>query len=123
MGLIYDPKVENFLQRVKQPSAGKPGELDLVKLCHLLEDALLRKEETRKNLFETNKELENLAMKNAWLFQCPAFKVFIILQSSFLTYNIKCKNSFYVSDSDFSPLFSSASPCASLSLLAPSFSL
>lgn len=65
VGLIYDPKVEYFLQRVKQPSAGKPGELDLITLCHLLEDALLQKEETEKQLLETKKELENLAMENA----------------------------------------------------------
>ena len=65
VGLIYDPKVEYFLHRVNQPSAGKPGELDLVTLCHLLEDALLQKEKTKEQLLETKKELEELAMENA----------------------------------------------------------
>ena len=65
VGLIYDPKVEFFLQRVEQPSAGKPGELDLITLCHLLENVLQNKDEIKKQLKEAKKDHEDLAMKNA----------------------------------------------------------
>lgn len=67
VGLIYDPKVEHFLARVHQLSAGKPGELDLVKLCHLLEEALGQREQQQKFLQEKREELRRLAMENARL--------------------------------------------------------
>lgn len=67
VGLIYDPKVEHFLQRVNQISAGKPGDLDIVRLCHLLEETIRQKEERRRFLMEKKEELKNLAMENARL--------------------------------------------------------
>lgn len=50
VGLVYDPKVEYFLERVNQPSAGKPGDLDLVALCDLLEGALNNRPQSKKQL-------------------------------------------------------------------------
>lgn len=67
VGLIYDPKVEHFLARVNQPSAGRPGELDLIKLCHLLEETLKQKEERRNFLLNIKEELREKAFKNAIL--------------------------------------------------------
>lgn len=67
VGLIYDPKVEHFLARVNQLSAGEPGELDLIKLCHLLEETIRQKEERRSFLLEKKEELRELALENARL--------------------------------------------------------
>lgn len=67
LGLIYDPKVEHFLDMVNQPSAGKPGELDIIKLCSLLEEALKHKEETRNFLLNVKEELKDKAFENAVL--------------------------------------------------------
>jgi polysaccharide pyruvyl transferase WcaK-like protein len=67
VGLIYDPKVEHFLSRVNQLSAGEPGELDLIKLCHLLEETIRQKEERRSFLLEKKEELRELALENARL--------------------------------------------------------
>ena len=65
--LVYDPKVEHFLDRVNQPSAGKPGELDLVALCNLLEEALDKIPESQKQLQEIKEQLTVLAKENAKL--------------------------------------------------------
>ncbi|MCR4431778.1 MAG: polysaccharide pyruvyl transferase CsaB [Tepidanaerobacteraceae bacterium] len=67
LGLIYDPKVEHFLDMVNQPSAGKPGELDIIKLCSLFEEALKHKEETRNLLLNVKEELKDKAFYNAVL--------------------------------------------------------
>jgi len=67
VGLIYDPKVEHFLNRVSQPSAGEPGKLDIIKLCHLLDETLRQKEKRRSALLEKKDELRELAMENARL--------------------------------------------------------
>ncbi|MDI3480565.1 MAG: hypothetical protein PWQ97_220 [Tepidanaerobacteraceae bacterium] len=67
LGLIYDPKVEHFLDMVKQPSAGRPGELDIIKLCSLLEEVLKHKEETRSFLLKIKEELREKALRNAEL--------------------------------------------------------
>ncbi len=67
VGLVYDPKVEHFLSRIDQPSAGKPGDLDLVALCNLLEEALANIPQSQKQLQEKKEELTVLANKNAKL--------------------------------------------------------
>lgn len=67
VGLIYDPKVENFLKRVHQPSAGSPEEMDLFDLCHLLGEALEQKASRRQGLVDKRDELTALAMENAKL--------------------------------------------------------
>lgn len=67
VGLVYDPKVEHFLDRVNQPSAGKPGELDLVTLCNLLEEALDKIPQSQKQLQEIKEQLTVLAKENAKL--------------------------------------------------------
>jgi len=65
VGLIYDPKVKQFLLRVNQPSAGVPEELDLVKLCSMIEEAVSKKETIRSELLIKKKEFKDLAMQNA----------------------------------------------------------
>lgn len=67
VGLVYDPKVENFLQRVEQPSAGKPGDFDLVALCKLLEQALNNSSKSQEILHEKKQQLAVLAWENARL--------------------------------------------------------
>lgn len=67
VGLIYDPKVEYFLQRVNQLIIGTPEEIDVVKICHGLETALKKREELRGMLLEKRDELVNLAWENARL--------------------------------------------------------
>ncbi|MCG1013098.1 polysaccharide pyruvyl transferase CsaB [Tepidanaerobacter sp. GT38] len=67
VGLVYDPKVEYFLKRVNQLSAGKPGDLDLISLCDLLEKALSNIPENKKLLQGKKGELKLLAKENAKL--------------------------------------------------------
>ena len=67
VGLAYDPKVEYFLERVGQLSAGKPGDLDLISLCNLLEKALADIPKNKKILQEKREELKVLAEENAKL--------------------------------------------------------
>ncbi|TYP57815.1 polysaccharide pyruvyl transferase CsaB [Thermosediminibacter litoriperuensis] len=67
LGLAYDPKVENFLKRVEQPSAGSPLDLNVVDLCHLFEEAIGRRTESRSKLLAKKDELEGLAYENARL--------------------------------------------------------
>jgi len=67
VGLVYDPKVEYFLKRVNQLSAGKPGDLDLISLCDLLEKALSNIPENKKLLQGKKEELKLLAKENAKL--------------------------------------------------------
>ena len=65
VGLIYDPKVKQFLLRVNQPSAGEPEELELVKLCSMIEEALSKRDIIRSELLIKKQELKDLAMQNA----------------------------------------------------------
>lgn len=67
VGLVYDPKVEHFLKRVDQLSAGKPGEFDLISLCNLLENALSNIPNSKRILQEKKEELVVLAKENAKL--------------------------------------------------------
>ncbi|MCG0275300.1 MAG: polysaccharide pyruvyl transferase CsaB [Thermosediminibacteraceae bacterium] len=67
VGLPYDPKVENFLKRVQQPSAGAFQDLKVVELCRLIEDAIKQRDESRCKLLAKKKELEDLAHENARL--------------------------------------------------------
>lgn len=67
LGLVYDPKVEYFLERVEQLSAGKPGDLDLISLCNLLEKTLSEIPKSKKILQEKREELKLLAEENAKL--------------------------------------------------------
>jgi len=67
VGLVYDPKVEYFLKRVEQLSAGAPGDLDLISLCNLLERALNNIPESKSILQEKKDKLKVLAEENAKL--------------------------------------------------------
>lgn len=67
VGLVYDPKVKYFLERVKQPSAGKPEELDVVNLCNMLEEALIQRSERKEELRLLTDKLTALAEENAKL--------------------------------------------------------
>jgi polysaccharide pyruvyl transferase CsaB len=67
VGLAYDPKVENFLMRVGQPSAGALKDLKVQRLCSLIQDAIKKREESRRTLLAKRKEMEYLANENARL--------------------------------------------------------
>ena len=67
LGLVYDPKVEYFLERVEQLSAGKPGDLDLISLCNSLAKTLSEIPKSKKILQEKREELKLLAEENAKL--------------------------------------------------------
>ncbi|SHM58424.1 polysaccharide pyruvyl transferase CsaB [Caldanaerovirga acetigignens] len=67
VGLAYDPKVENFLIRVGQPSAGTLKDLKVQSLCSLIQDAIKKREESSRALLAKRKEMEYLANENAML--------------------------------------------------------
>jgi len=65
IGLIYDPKVQGFLEYVKQPSGGNVANLELEKLKKLIEEVWSKKDEIKKLLDENNKLLKEKAYENA----------------------------------------------------------
>ena len=50
VGLVYDPKIEGFLDYLNQPSAADVRELDFEKLVEITEDVWSRRAEIRQQL-------------------------------------------------------------------------
>ena len=65
IGLIYDPKVQGFLEYVKQPSAGHVADLDLESLKALIDDVWSKKDDIALQLSEGNRLLKQKAYANA----------------------------------------------------------
>lgn len=65
IGLIYDPKVQGFLEYVKQPSAGNVADLELAGLQKLIDEVMSSKDAIKKQLAENNKLLKQKAFENA----------------------------------------------------------
>ena len=65
IGLIYDPKVQGFLEYVKQPSAGNVADLDLENLKRLIDQVWSNKTAIALQLTEGNKLLKQKAFENA----------------------------------------------------------
>ncbi len=65
VGLVYDPKIEGFLEYINQPSAGDVLYLDFEKLKTLTEDVWNRREHIRADLRKTVPDLKEKAEENA----------------------------------------------------------
>ncbi|MGE5632709.1 MAG: polysaccharide pyruvyl transferase CsaB [Caulobacteraceae bacterium] len=65
IGLIYDPKVQGFLEYVNQPSAVDVADLDIERLKALIDDVWNRKDEIKSQLKAENAELKRKALQNA----------------------------------------------------------
>ena len=65
VGLVYDPKIEGFLEYIIQSSAGDVRFLDFEKLKMLAEDVWDRRELIRKELHKVIPELKEKAGENA----------------------------------------------------------
>lgn len=65
IGLIYDPKVQGFLEYVHQPSAGKVTELEAEKLKALIDEVWDNRAEIARQLSEENAVLKRKAFENA----------------------------------------------------------
>ncbi|HYE83292.1 MAG TPA: polysaccharide pyruvyl transferase CsaB [Clostridia bacterium] len=65
IGLIYDPKVQGFLEYVKQPSAGNIADLQLTNLKSLIDEVWSNKAAIAQQLQEGNIQLKQKAFKNA----------------------------------------------------------
>lgn len=67
IGLIYDPKVQGFLEYVKQPSAGNVETLELESLKKLIDEVWSSKAAIARQLEEGNRVLKRKAFENAEL--------------------------------------------------------
>jgi polysaccharide pyruvyl transferase CsaB len=65
LGLVYDPKIEGFMEYINQPSAGDVRKLDLGKLKEQSEDIWNRRSEIRNQLGENYLVLKEKAGENA----------------------------------------------------------
>jgi polysaccharide pyruvyl transferase WcaK-like protein len=65
IGLIYDPKIQGFLEYVKQPSAGNIADLELENLKKQIDDVWSKRDEIKQQLNEGNKLLKQKAYENA----------------------------------------------------------
>ena len=65
IGLIYDPKVQGFLEYVKQPSAGNVADLDLESLKKLIDNVWSNKAAISLQLEQGNKLMKQKAYENA----------------------------------------------------------
>lgn len=65
IGLIYDPKVQGFLEYVKQPSGGNVADLELERLKKLIDDVWSNKAAIAQQLAEGNRILKQKAYENA----------------------------------------------------------
>lgn len=65
VGLVYETKVEGFMQYINQPSAGHVSSLEFEKFIKIVDDVWNRKDEIRKELEETTEALRNKALMNA----------------------------------------------------------
>lgn len=65
IGLVYDPKIEGFLDYINQPSAGDVKDLEFDRLVKISEDVWYRKEEIKKQLDKDAALLKEKARENA----------------------------------------------------------
>ncbi len=65
IGLIYDPKVQGFLEYVKQPSAGSVADLDLDSLKKLIDEVWNNKAAIARQLADGNTLMKQKAFENA----------------------------------------------------------
>jgi polysaccharide pyruvyl transferase CsaB len=65
IGLIYDPKVEGFLQYAKQPSAGYVESLDLDRLVHTIDEVWKNRLQIKKDLEISKEQYVHKALQNA----------------------------------------------------------
>ena len=65
LGLIYDPKVEGFLEYINQPSAGNVEDLDYEHLIQSIENVWNNRQQIKVQLRESKQVLVNKAMQNA----------------------------------------------------------
>lgn len=65
IGLIYDPKVQGFLEYVNQPSGGNVSELDLDSLKKLIDEVWSHRAEISQQLEANNRLLKQKAFENA----------------------------------------------------------
>ncbi len=65
VGLVYDPKIEGFLEYINQASAGDVRDLDFEKLKALTEDVWEKRELIREELGRTIPQLKEKAGENA----------------------------------------------------------
>lgn len=65
IGLIYDPKVQGFLEYVNQPSAGNVETLELESLKKLIDEVWSNKTAISQQLEEENRLLKQKAYENA----------------------------------------------------------
>ncbi|MEA4848516.1 MAG: polysaccharide pyruvyl transferase CsaB [Clostridiaceae bacterium] len=65
IGLIYDPKIQGFLEYVKQPSAGNVADLELKSLKKLIDEVWSNKAAISQQLEEGNRLLKRKAYENA----------------------------------------------------------
>jgi polysaccharide pyruvyl transferase CsaB len=65
VGLVYETKVEGFMQYINQPSAGHVSSLEFEKFIKIVDDVWNRRDEIRKELEETTEALRNKALMNA----------------------------------------------------------
>ena len=65
IGLIYDPKVQGFLEYVNQPWAGNVADLNLDSLKRLIDEVWSNKKEISQQLEKSNRLLKQKAYENA----------------------------------------------------------
>ncbi|NMA65492.1 MAG: polysaccharide pyruvyl transferase CsaB [Clostridiaceae bacterium] len=64
VGLVYEPKVEAFLNEVGQPSAGRPESINEHDTCSLIEKVLSNRQELITNLTKSRERLRIMAQGN-----------------------------------------------------------
>nr|WP_328587524.1 polysaccharide pyruvyl transferase CsaB [Acetivibrio saccincola] len=65
VGLVYETKVEGFMQYINQPSAGHVSSLEFEKIIEIVDYVWNRRDEIRRELEETTETLRNKALENA----------------------------------------------------------
>jgi polysaccharide pyruvyl transferase CsaB len=64
IGLVYEPKVGAFLNEINQPSAGSPENLDVDKICTVLENVWENRVQIRKDLTKSRQRLQIMSQSN-----------------------------------------------------------
>lgn len=65
IGLIYDPKVEGFLEYIKQPSAGNVNSLNYDKLLQIIDTVWNNRQQIKLQLTDTKRSFSEKALQNA----------------------------------------------------------
>lgn len=65
VGLIYDPKVEGFLEYINQPSAGYVEDLDYERVIATLDQVWNNRQDIREQLAASKQQLVDKALQNA----------------------------------------------------------